>query len=642
MKCGWKSLLILVVLGVISQNTNSLSCNSEFLNSVGLDGMDQPQMLNMMMCKDVSVKCCSFMDELKFHKHWNSYYKIKITRIFEVLEDVYSQIHDPIEYFHQLATDYGVAPPVEEGAEEESAEEKKEEGKLKKGRLLSEEAVEEGAEEGDGDKKEEEEGDKKDEKKKEEKAPNEFVGMVDKEHWERLGGALHLITTIEKPKPMKIGVEIKGFEKDMAKKKESFICLACDIRTHLSIAEIDKTLTVQESICEEAVETYKGVTKDKIMGIDKTLAIIDDIMDMFGHKNEKLKKNVDLNHKIKRIAKAGEECLSNNSYNFENCKEFCSYHSIIDVSPAFFGDLEFFRGVITRFKIFEKFLETEMEALEAANPKDDKKKDKAPAKKNKKKKKKFRILSSANTFLFKKLYKINQSVKTYKKQMNKIKKKNKKMVSKILKINKKLNRKLEKRLASEKKRNRKLIRTKIYTDINAERDFNDYIQESPRRIKSWSQKPRSSRRRRPRRRGLGFIKKLFGRNKKQQAPKPEPQPEPQPEQQAEPAPPAPQAQAPAPEPAAPVEPEEPKDEGEPMKNKEDEVILNYDAKPIMVDKKGNIISVDPKGEPIKKDKDGMPIIILEDGTTLPDGHIVHTDGKVYKKGEEPMSPDETR
>lgn len=349
------------------------------------------------------------MDELKFHKHWNSFYKLKITRIFEVLEDVYAQIHDPIEFFHKLATDYAVAPEVEEGSEEEGADdakkEEKEEGEDKpKGRLLS--AEEEGGDEEGGDEEggdeeggDEEGGDEEggDDKKKEEEekvAPNEFIGLVEEEHWERLGGALHLITTIEKPKTMKIGIDIKGFEKDIAKKKESFICLACDMKTHLSISELDKTLTVEETVCSEAVEGYRDILNRKILKVDKTLAIIDDIMDMFASKNEKLQKNKELNHKIKRIAKAGEKCLENNAFNMVTCQEFCSYHSIIDVSPAFFGDLTFFREIVSKYAIFEKLVSESLEKLEAeaaeAEAAEKEKSDKKP---------KERILTSSNLSL---------------------------------------------------------------------------------------------------------------------------------------------------------------------------------------------------------------------------------------------------
>ena len=120
----------------------------------------------------------------------------------------------------------------------------------------------------------------------------------------------------------------------------------------------------------------------------------------------------------------------------------------------------------------------------------------------------------------------------------------------------------------------------------------------------------------------------------------------QPEGQAEDQPPA-QPGAPAQEGGVEAnpdaKPEEPTPAVEPkgveFKNKDGETVNNFDGTPIMVDEKGNFLSKDPKGNPLQKDAEGNPIILLADGTTLPADHIVHTDGKVYKKGEEPVSPE---
>ena len=626
-------IAILVTLLAVSKGTQSLECNSEFLNSIGLDGLEKPQMMGMIMCKEVQVKCCTLMDELKFHKHWNSYYKLKAARIFEVLEDVYSQIHDPIEYFHKMAGDYGVAPPAEEEPKKEDAKEgeKKEEEKPK-GRLLTEEKPEEKSEEKTEDAGKEEdaaEGDTKKKDEKEEKAPNEFIGIALKEHWERLGGALHMISQVEKPKAMKLGIEIKGFEKDIIKKKETFLCLACDITTHLGLSEIDKSITVNESICADAIEGYSSTLKKKLLKVDKILAMVDDIMDMFSDKNENLKKDKTVNHRIKRIAKAGEKCLANNAYNFQNCEELCSYHSLIDISPAFFGDLNFYRSVVTRFKVFEKFIAEAFENLENAAKEAEKKKE------EKKPKGKARILSTAHKFLFKKLSMINKSVRNYKKQMSKIKKKNKRMISRIMKVNRKLSHSLKSKLKREKKKNKQMSRLhqKLLEDSN----------------KNYGRKYSSRRRRRVRSYAWNQPINRYNRyNRRLDDPQPQQtvvdsnQAAPPVQQQAQLPPPQQPAQQPVQQQEKAKEEEEEEEEEEepvPMKNKEGEVFLNYNGKPILVNEKGEIQSQDPKGNAIAKDKEGNPIIILEDGTVLPDGHVVWTDGKVYKKGDEPPTPE---
>lgn len=42
----------------------------------------------MLLCNNIKYNCCSILDEMKFHKYWNTYYKIKIDKVFDVIEEL--------------------------------------------------------------------------------------------------------------------------------------------------------------------------------------------------------------------------------------------------------------------------------------------------------------------------------------------------------------------------------------------------------------------------------------------------------------------------------------------------------------------------------------------------------------------------
>ena len=70
-----------------------LDCNRGFLNSYGIDGVNDAHVKGMTLCPDITYSCCSPIDELKFHKNWFHYYKpkLKITH------------HRMIHKIHQLS-----------------------------------------------------------------------------------------------------------------------------------------------------------------------------------------------------------------------------------------------------------------------------------------------------------------------------------------------------------------------------------------------------------------------------------------------------------------------------------------------------------------------------------------------------------
>jgi hypothetical protein len=51
-----------------------------------MDGLVMPQNKKMLLCNNIDLSCCSYFDELKYHKYWNEYYKLKINKIFDQIE----------------------------------------------------------------------------------------------------------------------------------------------------------------------------------------------------------------------------------------------------------------------------------------------------------------------------------------------------------------------------------------------------------------------------------------------------------------------------------------------------------------------------------------------------------------------------
>lgn len=46
----------------------------------------------MILCHNIELSCCSYQDELKFHKYWNEYYKLKTNKIYDLISSLLDEI----------------------------------------------------------------------------------------------------------------------------------------------------------------------------------------------------------------------------------------------------------------------------------------------------------------------------------------------------------------------------------------------------------------------------------------------------------------------------------------------------------------------------------------------------------------------
>jgi hypothetical protein len=79
-----------------------LKCNRGFLNAYGIDGVDDAHVHGMTLCEDVKYSCCSPIDELKFHKNWFGYYKVKLEETHKRMIQKYKRLAQILEVFKEL------------------------------------------------------------------------------------------------------------------------------------------------------------------------------------------------------------------------------------------------------------------------------------------------------------------------------------------------------------------------------------------------------------------------------------------------------------------------------------------------------------------------------------------------------------
>ena len=94
-------LAVLLALSSIEAGS-SQHCNTGFLNAYGFDGIQKAVEQPMLLCKGVESKCCSYMDELKFHKTWNHYYKLKMEKTYDYIPKLFEQMKNAERFLTQL------------------------------------------------------------------------------------------------------------------------------------------------------------------------------------------------------------------------------------------------------------------------------------------------------------------------------------------------------------------------------------------------------------------------------------------------------------------------------------------------------------------------------------------------------------
>lgn len=93
--------VILLFLIEIYRQT-SMKCNTPLISSYGYNGeafaVNQP----MLFCADVPFKCCNFLDELKHHKFWQTFYREKLDKTYEVISNLLQDIQPVMIWANNL------------------------------------------------------------------------------------------------------------------------------------------------------------------------------------------------------------------------------------------------------------------------------------------------------------------------------------------------------------------------------------------------------------------------------------------------------------------------------------------------------------------------------------------------------------
>ena len=69
------------------------------LSAYQIDGLAIAKPRKMFLCNNVKFTCCTKIDELQYHNHWNTYYQPKISRIFQTIGKKIGEFSEIFEYF---------------------------------------------------------------------------------------------------------------------------------------------------------------------------------------------------------------------------------------------------------------------------------------------------------------------------------------------------------------------------------------------------------------------------------------------------------------------------------------------------------------------------------------------------------------
>lgn len=96
-----KQLTFFLIL-LYSTTQTSMRCKTGLVSSYGLEPEPLAVYQPMLLCKDVSFKCCSYLDELKHHKLWKSYYQEKLDRSYEVVAKLAEKLQNFVGWANDM------------------------------------------------------------------------------------------------------------------------------------------------------------------------------------------------------------------------------------------------------------------------------------------------------------------------------------------------------------------------------------------------------------------------------------------------------------------------------------------------------------------------------------------------------------
>lgn len=79
-----------------------MACNVKLVSSYGFRGLLVASSNPMLFCPKVKYKCCSELDELRFHKLWNDYYKNRLEKSITKFQAEYKKIDQALNVYKQL------------------------------------------------------------------------------------------------------------------------------------------------------------------------------------------------------------------------------------------------------------------------------------------------------------------------------------------------------------------------------------------------------------------------------------------------------------------------------------------------------------------------------------------------------------
>ena len=82
-----------------------MRCKTGLVSSYGFNPESIALYQPMLLCENVNFKCCSYMDELRHHKLWKSYYQEKLDKSYELLTKLIEELQKVADWAHKIDKD---------------------------------------------------------------------------------------------------------------------------------------------------------------------------------------------------------------------------------------------------------------------------------------------------------------------------------------------------------------------------------------------------------------------------------------------------------------------------------------------------------------------------------------------------------
>ena len=95
-------LTILLLISLTAQETKDPRCKREIVETYNLNGYLSPRVVNMYICPNIKMSCCSVYDQFMMYSTWKEKIKPKLLKYYDAIRSKFHEIKQSLKEVLEL------------------------------------------------------------------------------------------------------------------------------------------------------------------------------------------------------------------------------------------------------------------------------------------------------------------------------------------------------------------------------------------------------------------------------------------------------------------------------------------------------------------------------------------------------------